>query len=403
MRVKISAGNARGEVYAPPSKSMAHRLLILAAMSGGVCRVHGTADCDDVRATVDCLGSLGIVAHADGDTLTVFGRDFHTLTPHSPLLCRESGSTLRFLIPPALISGNETIFRGEPQLMRRPMGIYEDICKDHGLTFRRGDGEIEVCGPLLPGEYTLPGDVSSQFVSGLLFALPVLPGDSVIRISGRIESRSYIGLTLRALAAFGIRAAWRDERTIDISGGQTPRAGDVYVEGDWSGAAFIDALNLFGSDVTLRGLDPESAQGDKVYRQHFAALSRGVPVIHIGDCPDLGPVLFAVAAAKHGGIFTGTRRLKIKESDRAAAMCEELTKFGCLLDVREDSVIVYPREFHAPTEALSGHGDHRIVMALSVLLTITGGELDGAEAVAKSYPGFFADLRTLGIRVDTEL
>lgn len=403
MRVKISAGNARGEVYAPPSKSMAHRLLILAAMSGGVCRVHGTADCDDVRATVDCLGSLGIGAHADGDTLTVSGRDFRTLTPHTPLLCRESGSTLRFLIPPALISGNETIFRGEPQLMRRPMGIYEDICKDHGLTFRRGDGVIEVCGPLLPGEYTLPGDVSSQFVSGLLFALPVLPGDSVIRISGRIESRSYIGLTLRALAAFGIRAAWRDERTIDIPGGQTPRAGDVYVEGDWSGAAFIDALNLFGSDVTLRGLDPESAQGDKVYRQHFAALSRGVPVIHIGDCPDLGPVLFAVAAAKHGGIFTGTRRLKIKESDRAATMCEELAKFGCLLDVREDSVIVYPREFHAPTEALSGHGDHRIVMALSVLLTITGGELDGAEAVAKSYPGFFADLRTLGIRVDTEL
>ena len=344
MRVKISAGHARGEVYAPPSKSMAHRLLILAAMSGGVCRVHGTADCDDVRATVDCLGSLGIGTHADGDTLTVFGRDFRTLTPHSPLLCRESGSTLRFLIPPALISGNETIFRGEPQLMRRPMGIYEDICKGHGLTFRRGDGEIEVCGPLLPGEYTLPGDVSSQFVSGLLFALPVLPGDSVIRISGRIESRSYIGLTLRALAVFGIRAAWRDERTIDIPGGQTPCAGDVYVEGDWSGAAFIDALNLFGSDVTLRGLDPESAQGDKVYRQHFAAL----------------------------------------------------------LDVREDSVIVYPREFHAPTEALSGHGDHRIVMALSVLLTITGGELDGAEAVAKSYPGFFADLRALGIKVDTE-
>ncbi len=403
MRVKISAGHARGEVHAPPSKSMAHRLLILAAMSGGVCRVHGAADCDDVRATVDCLGSLGIETHADGDTLTVTGRDFCTLTPHSPLLCRESGSTLRFLIPPALLSGKRTVFRGEPQLMRRPMDVYEDICESHGLLFRRGDGEIEVCGPLLPGEYTLPGDVSSQFISGLLFALPVLPGDSVIRISGKIESRSYIGLTLRALGIFGIRAEWRDERTIDIPGGQTPRAGDVYVEGDWSGAAFTDALNLFGSDVRLRGLDPESAQGDRVYRQHFAALSRGVPVIHIGDCPDLGPILFAVAAAKHGGIFTGTRRLKIKESDRAAAMCEELAKFGSLLDVREDSVIVYPKEFHAPAEVLSGHGDHRIVMALSVLLTITGGEIDGAEAVAKSYPGFFHDLRTLGIRVDTEL
>ena len=212
-----------------------------------------------------------------------------------------------------------------------------------------------------------------------------------------IESRSYIKLTISALESFGINVKWLDDNTIFVPANQKYIPCDITVEGDYSGAAFPDALNLFSGNVKLSGLNESSIQGDSVYKKYYDMLTRGVPTIHIGDCPDLGPVMFAVAAAKNGGIFTGTKRLKIKESDRAMAMAEELKKFGTAVSVYDDTVVIYPKEFHKPTECLSGHNDHRIVMSLSVLLTLTGGEIDGAEAVSKSYPSFFEDLRALGI------
>ena len=205
-----------------------------------------------------------------------------------------------------------------------------------------------------------------------------------------------------ALRSFGVSAVWQDEHTIYIRGKQRYKPSEVTVEGDYSGAAFPEALGLFGGEVTVLGLREDTIQGDSVYRKYYDMLVRGVPTIHIGDCPDLGPVLFAIAAAKNGGIFTGTRRLKIKESDRAEAMAEELKKFGTSVSVYEDTVVIYPAEFHAPTEELCGHNDHRIVMALSVLLTLTGGVIDGAEAVSKSYPAFFENLSSLGIEVSAE-
>ena len=231
--------------------------------------------------------------------------------------------------------------------------------------------------------------------------MPTLNADSVIKIAPPIESRSYIDLTISALQSFGVVCEWGDEYTISIKGNQCYKACEVAVEGDYSGAAFPESLNLFGSDISVIGLNPDSIQGDRVYRKYFDMLKCGTPNIHIGDCPDLGPILFAVAAAKHGGIFTGTKRLKIKESDRAAAMATELKKFGTSVSIYDDTVVIYPADFHAPAEVLSGHNDHRIVMALSVLLTLVGGELDGAEAVNKSYPGFFDGLSALGIEVNT--
>jgi 3-phosphoshikimate 1-carboxyvinyltransferase len=258
---------------------------------------------------------------------------------------------------------------------------------------------ITVKGPLKSGTFTVTGNVSSQFISGLLFALPILEGDSRIKIVPPIESRSYINLTLDALKSFGVKAYFEDEYTHFVPGGQKYIAKDVSVEGDYSGAAFIEALNLFGGEAEIDGLKEDSLQGDKVYKKFFKLLNSGVPTVHIGDCPDLGPITFSVAAGKHGGVFTGTRRLKIKESDRAAAMAEELRKFGCLATVAEDKVVIYPAEFHKPSEPLYSHNDHRIVMALAVLCTVTGGEILGAEAIAKSYPDFFAHLRLLGIEV----
>ena len=158
-------------------------------------------------------------------------------------------------------------------------------------------------------------------------------------------------------------------------------------------------MNLLGSDIEISGLNPHSLQGDKVYEKDFALLEKGTPTINISDCPDLGPILFALAAVKSGGVFTGTRRLKIKESDRAAAMAEELSKFGVAVTVHDDSVVIYPHDFHAPAEPLSGHNDHRIVMACSVLATVTGGVIEGAEASRKSLPDFFERLKKLGFEV----
>ncbi len=400
MKIRIEKGIAKGKIKAPPSKSMAHRLLICAALSDGKSTVRGISDCADVRATLGALNALGVKTERVGNDVTVYGINAKESKASEPLFCNESGSTLRFLIPIAALSNHTTMFSGESQLMGRPMGVYEKLFAEKKLTYISDGETIVVRGPLKSGEYSLVGNVSSQFISGLIFALPLTGGDSYIKIAPPIESRSYIDLTLSAVKMFGICADWFDEYTIKIKGNQSYAPSTVTVEGDYSGAAFPDALNLFGGDVEIDGLVSESIQGDSVYRKYFSMLQKGTPTIHIGDCPDLGPILFAVAAAKSGGVFSGTARLKIKESDRAEVMAGELKKFGTAVSVYPDEVVVYPREFKAPTEPLFGHGDHRIVMALSILLTLTGGEIEGAEAITKSYPEFFRDIKALGIEVN---
>ncbi len=399
MKIKIDKGSARGNVSAPPSKSMAHRLLISAAMCDGTSIVRGISECEDVSATLDCLRALGIEAERHGDDVTVRGKSIPDVTPKAPLECRESGSTLRFLIPLAMLTGKNTIFYGADSLMQRPMSVYRSLAEEKGLVFLADGNSIAVKGPLTAGTYRVVGNISSQFISGLLFALPNLKKDSKIVITPPIESRSYIDLTIEALKIFGIDIIWENDYTLYIKGGQKFVAADVTVEGDYSGAAFTEALNVLGGDVHVSGLNPASIQGDKIYIKFYEMLKKGVPTIHIGNCPDLGPILFAVAAAKHGGVFTGTKRLKIKESDRASAMADELKKFGISVTVSEDKVVVYPISFHAPSELLHGHNDHRIVMALSILATLTGGEIDGAEAIKKSYPSFLDDLEKLGIGI----
>ena len=402
MQVTIQKGRASGCVAAPPSKSMAHRLLICAAMSEGESVVRGISDCEDVCATVDCLRALGVVCEVVGDTVKVIGRDPRSFSPAMPLCCRESGSTLRFMIPVACLSGNEVTLHGAPSLMKRPMNIYETLCREKGISFLQAGQDIMVKGPLPAGDYSVVGNISSQFISGLLFALPVLNGDSRIHITPPVESRSYIDLTLSALQTFGVQVEWENDHTLFICGGQRYRAGDVTVEGDYSNAAFLEAFSLFGGDVTVTGLSDSSLQGDRVYRAYYAALCNGAPTLDIGNCPDLGPVLFAVAAAKHGGIFTGTRRLRIKESDRAATMAEELRKFGSEVEIGEDTVTVTPAAFHAPTEILEGHNDHRVVMSMAVLCSLTGGTIRGTEAVQKSFPDFFDRIRAIGLEVCEE-
>ncbi len=402
MQVTIQKGSARGHIAAPASKSMAHRLLICAAMSEGESVIRGISDCEDVSATLDCLSALGVTYQKEGSTVRLWGIDPRHAAPKTALHARESGSTIRFFVPIAWLSGNETILSGAPSLMKRPMKLFADLAAEKSLFYQAEGEQLRVKGPLPSGNYTLPGNVSSQFISGLLFALPLTEGDSTISLIPPVESRSYLELTLSALRAFGVRAEWRDENTLLVPGNQSYSPRSLAVEGDYSNAAFLEAFNLFGGEVTVDGLCADSLQGDRVYRDCFAALQKGRATLSIGDCPDLGPILFAVAAAKHGGVFHGTRRLRIKESDRVSAMAEELAKLGVEAIIDEDSVEILPAELHAPPTPIAAHNDHRIVMSMAVLLTLTGGTIDGAEAVKKSYPAFFSDLQALGLEVQLQ-
>lgn len=401
MRVKIEKSCAEGVIAAPPSKSLSHRMIISAAMAKGKSVIHNLSLCADCVATIDCLEALGVKTELSGNTLTVYGKDLRDAMPTRELYCNESGSTLRFLIPLGLLSGKETYFGGKERLIERPHGVYEEICRERGMLFERTDSGIRVCGPLSGGEFRIQGNVSSQFITGLLYALSALPEDSRIIITTDIESKSYIDLTIEAMSIFGVKVTWESDRVLFIKGNQEYVPSEVTVEGDYSGAAFTDAFNTIGGRVTVTGLNENSLQGDKAYKRIYPLLIAGSPTVSIKDCPDLGPIFFAVAAEKNGATFTDTARLRIKESDRAAAMAEELRKLGAEIEIYENKVVIKKRALHPPTDIILGHNDHRIVMSLTVLLSLYGGEIDGAEAIGKSYGEFFEDIKKIGIRVTT--
>lgn len=397
MTVRILPSAAKGTAIAPPSKSMAHRLLLAAGLAEGESVVSNLAESNDIAATVDCLRALGASVSIAGDTATVRGVCPTERMAFALLPCRESGSTLRFFLPLCLLSDAPATLTGTEKLLSRPLSVYADLCARQGLRFEREKTQVTVAGPLGGGLLTIPGGVSSQFVTGLLYALP-FAGGGTIRLIPPVESRSYIDLTLAALGTFGIDATWTDALTLTVPAGWFG-ARKVAIEGDWSNGAFLEGLNLLGGNVTVAGLNEASLQGDRVYRAHFAALRDGTPSIDLCDCPDLGPILFALAGALHGATFTGTHRLRMKESDRVAAMQTELLKFGVRTEATDSTLTVYPG-LRAPTEPLWGHNDHRVVMAEALLCTVTGGEIRGAQVVAKSFPDFFEQYRKLGVIID---
>lgn len=398
MRAIIRAAVAHGAVQAPPSKSMAHRLLICAGLAPGDSTVAGVDPSEDILATLDCLQALGASVRWEGSTVHLRGCDPRKSGP-AVLRCRESGSTLRFMVPLCLLSGRPMRLEGSPTLLSRPLSVYDRLCRERGLRLENRGDSLLAEGILTPGEYSLPGDISSQFITGLLFALPLLPGASTLRLLPPVESRPYLNLTLSALKAAGIMPEMPDENTFLIPAGGSYRPGNSVVEGDYSNAAFFLALNAAGGDVRVSGLDPLSPQGDRVCENYLALLRSGSPELDIADCPDLAPVLFAAASLCRGAVFTGTRRLRFKESDRGAAMAEEMAKFGITLRLEENRITVPAGGLRAPDALLSSHNDHRIAMALSLLCSRTGGEIDGAEAVRKSFPDYWDRLESLGIPV----
>lgn len=398
MNVRIEQGKAYGSIDAPPSKSMAHRLLICAGLSNEESIIHGISLSEDIRATLGCLEALGADCTYQNGTIKIVGTDL-SISGELNLNCTESGSTLRFFIPICLLTGQKATFSGTKRLLSRPLDVYKKICDEQDILYHHTEDSLTVDGTLKSGNFVIPGNISSQFISGMLFALPLLKNDSILQILPPVESRSYIHLTLSALNEFGIKIQWQDENTLMIKGGQSYSGRETTVEGDCSNAAFLEALNILGGNVKVHGLNQNSLQGDYVYKKLFQDIALGCPQLDLSNCPDLAPILFTLASARNGAVFTGTKRLKIKESDRGTVMAKELSKLGADIKVYEDRVVVNRAKLHKPDCILCGHNDHRVVMSLSVLLTLFGGEIAGAEAVKKSFPDFFEKLKTLKLKV----
>ena len=418
--VIISPGRLCGKVAIPPSKSAAHRAIIAAALSNGPCRITPIAASDDIIATSNAMAALGANIRTDGDALVVRGlHDNATATAAAAATtlvdCAESGSTLRFLIPIAAALGRNATFTGRGRLAERPMAEYLHCLAQHGVAFSSDRGlPLSISGQLQPGTYVLPGNISSQFITGLLFALPMLNGDSVIVLSSDLQSAGYVDLTIAVLADAGIRIdatanGWA------IPGKQRYQARNYSVEGDWSQAAFFLAAATIGSDISITGLKRDSKQGDRaaedLFRQFGATITwdaagalharcnqaRGI-AIDAAQIPDLVPALAAAAALCPGQtrIFNA-ERLRAKESDRLAAMRKALGALGATISESVDGLIIDGVErLHGGN--VDGANDHRIVMAsaIAALRADSPVAISHPQSINKSYPDFFAHFRSIG-------
>lgn len=399
MKVKILPSKTSGEVSAPPSKSFAHRYLIGSVLSCGKCVIKNIADSDDISATLSCIEQLGGSVTKDGNIVTVIPTNEKQIE-NAVFDCKESGSTLRFFIPVVLATGAKNCtFLGSERLLARGIKEYEKLFENSDVTIKSDEKSIEVNGTLSAGNYEISGEVSSQYTTGMLFALSRLSGKSTLKITGNAESRAYVDMTIKVLKDFGADITETEKNFFEINGKGRLSPGEFTVEGDWSNAAFLIALSRLVGTISVSGLNENSVQGDRFCTAAFDALDGENAEIDLKDCPDLAPILFAYAAYKNGGRFTNTRRLRVKESDRANVMAEELKKFGANVKVYENSVEIEKTQLKPPIVPLCGHNDHRIVMALSVLAAVFGAEIDGAEAVNKSYPDFFRVIKKAGVNV----
>lgn len=399
MKVKILPSKTSGEVSAPPSKSFAHRYLIGSVLSRGKCVIKNIADSDDISATLSCIEQLGGSVTKDGNIVTVIPTNEKQIE-NAVFDCKESGSTLRFFIPVVLATGAKNCtFLGSERLLARGIKEYEKLFENSDVKIKSDEKSIEVNGTLSAGNYEISGEVSSQYTTGMLFALSRLSGKSTLKITGNAESRAYVDMTIKVLKDFGADIAEPEKNFFEINGKGRLSPGEFTVEGDWSNAAFLIALSRLVGTISVSGLNENSVQGDRFCTAAFDALDGENAEIDLKDCPDLAPILFSYAAYKNGGKFINTRRLRVKESDRANVMAEELKKFGANVKVYENSVEIEKTQLKPQIVPLCGHNDHRIVMALSVLAAVFGAEIDGADAVNKSYPDFFRVIKKAGVNV----
>lgn len=419
MNVRIKPSKLIGRVNAPSSKSFSHRMLIAAALAGGVSEISNISASEDIDATVGALTALGAKIFREGNTYTVMG--IKTPSASAVIDCRESGSTMRFIIPIAAALGCSCEFRGRGKLPERPITPYIRELGKNGAVITRAEGVMpfSMNGTLKGGDYILEGDISSQFISGLLFALPLCSGNSVIRLASKLESKPYADMTVEALSRFGINIEESEDKdglpVYRVRGGQKYRSADVSVEGDYSQAAFYFAANALGSEIKVDNLSENSVQGDKKILEIIGGISynkindsglRRLPAFSadVSDIPDLVPILTVLGCfTDEVSHITGAKRLKIKESDRLEAIASALNNIGGKITVKDDSLEIEPVDgFRGGV--IDGCNDHRIVMASAIASTMADGEITitGAEAVAKSYPGFWTDFASLGGNIEFE-
>lgn len=385
MDITIQPHKLTGSIPAVPSKSQAHRILICAAFADKATVVHCPQTSNDIEATVQCLRALGAEIQKIEDGYRI--SPVVTLPKHAQMLCGESGSTLRFLLPVVGALGIDCTFSMEGRLAERPLSPLWEVLEDHGCKLKRLNKTTILCsGKLRAGDYDIAGNVSSQFISGLMMAFPLLSGHSTLRITGPIQSKPYIDITADVLSKFGIDSAFH---------GSYRSPGDITVEGDWSNAAFFLGANTIGNRVSLKGLDNSSCQGDKDISDFLNKL-KSYGTLDVSNNPDLVPILAVVAAANNGALFTSIARLRLKESDRVAAIVAMLSGLGITAQATEDTLRIYPGTINGGI--IDSFGDHRIAMAAAIASTVASGPVTILDAgcVAKSYTGFWQDYRTLG-------
>ncbi len=406
MNITIQPALLKGCITPPPSKSQAHRAVIAAALSGGVSTLDNLEWSQDIDATLNCMAAMGAGVEQTGEhevRIHGLGRSIPQNADHRICFdCGESGSTLRFLLPVALAVAGGGIFTGRGRLMERPQQPYFDLFEQQGIFYEQNNGVFAVKGALKPGTFRLPGNVSSQFVTGLLYALPLLDAGSEIVLTTPLESEGYVDMTLEVLEQFGIRVE-RGENRFLVPGAQQYQSRDTDMEADWSQAAFWYAAKALGSAVDVLGMNKTSRQGDRCIAACCEKLAQGGDVtLDVSQCPDLVPALAAMAAVRQGTArIVNAARLRIKESDRLAAVTQALNAMGAAVTEQPEGLTIVGREVLAGGVCVDSRNDHRIAMMAAVAATCCRQPITvlDAHCVSKSYPGFWEDYEALGGKI----
>ena len=421
MNVIIHPKKLKGEVIIPPSKSLSHRAIIAACLAEGVSVISNISYSKDINATIGAMEAIGAKVIRNGNQLIINGSNVKRVG--DVIDANESGSTIRFMIPIALVNAEPITFTGKNNLVNRPLDSYFEIFDKQGIKYEHSDGvylPLKVSGGLKPDTYHIRGDISSQFITGLLYALPLLNGDSKIVITTNLESKGYIDLTLDVLKDFGIEIINNDYKEFIVKGNQQYKAIDYTVEGDYSQTAFFLVGGALGNDITLLGMKEDSLQGDKKIIDDIKAMNGNITfeseilkcepsktvgaVIDFSQSPDLGPALTVLASLSNGtSHFVNASRLRIKECDRITCMLEELNKMGANITESPDSMTIYGVN-ELKGCIVDSHNDHRVAMALAMAATVCDSDVKilNAECVSKSYPHFWEDYIKLGGSIDYE-
>ena len=409
----IKADKLVGELSPPPSKSVLHRYIIASSLAKGISKIENISFSEDIIATIEAMKKLGANIEQKENYLLIDGSDtFKNLNENIEIDCNESGSTLRFLFPLSIVEENKVLFKGRGKLFKRPMTPYFENFEKYKIKHSYIDeNKILLEGKLKAGIYEIDGNISSQFITGLLFSLPLLEGESKIIINGKLESSNYIDISLDCLSKFGIKIINNSYQEFVIEGNQSYRAGNYRTEADYSQAAFFLVANAIGSKIKINDLSEDSLQGDKKIIDYISEIdnwnSKDTLILDGSETPDIIPILSLKAAVSGKKIeIVNVERLRIKESDRLKATVEELSKLNFDLIEKKDSILINSRENFKVNKnekivSLSAHSDHRIAMMITIATTCYDGEilLDNLDCVKKSYPNFWEVFLSLGGKI----